>query len=253
MKALFQGVAIAVLVVAGQAAAAAVDEVDWADLPDPSVQVFEDPFRDLNAEQFDDFLFVIRLRNRLQQDVGTPEERQKWQDLLTATEEALATDGIDIDWLLDQRQPVTERRNKARARGNPALDGQTVTIAGFAIPAPTAADGQAIAYLVPQFGMCSHFPPPPPNQMILVRLTGDWQPERFHEPVQLTGVLTIDPTAHEIDLIDGLVPMRATFQLESAQVELLENGDDRLDWSLGLFNHLGSAGTRKTGGGAAGN
>ncbi len=251
MKALFQSVAISVVVLV-QAATAAVDELNWADLPDPSAQTYDDPFRDLNAEQFDDFLFVFRLRNRLQQDVGTAEERQKWQDLLSATETALAADGIDVDWLLDQRQIVTERRNKARARGNPDLDGQTVSVAGFAIPAPADADGQAIAYLVPQFGMCSHFPPPPPNQMIRVRLNGDWQPERFHEPVRLTGVLTIDPTAHEINLIDGLVPMRATFQLDTAQVELLEDGDESLDWSLGVFNHLGTADTRKSGGRPAG-
>ncbi len=249
MKALVHGLAIAILAV-GYAVTAKADDLDWADLPDPTVQVFEDPFRELNAEQFDDLLFVVRLRSRLKQDVGTVEERRKWQDLLRTTEEALAADGISVDWLLDQRDAVSERRRKARSAGNPALDGETVSIAGFAIPAPADTSGQPTAYLVPQFGMCSHFPPPPPNQMIRVRLNGDWEPERFHEPVRLTGVMTLAPSAHEINLIDGLVPMHATFQLDMAEVELLDEGDESLDWSLGLFNHLGTAGTRKTGGGA---
>ena len=98
--------------------------LDWVDLPDPSVQVFEDPYRDLSPEQFDDVLFVVRLRGRLHQDIGNAAERQTWQALLIETEDALAADGIDIDWLLDQREVVTERRKKAATAGNPQLDGQ---------------------------------------------------------------------------------------------------------------------------------
>ncbi|KUJ78841.1 hypothetical protein [Ruegeria profundi] len=34
--------------------AAPAASLGWADLPDPSVQDYEDPFRDLSPEQFDD-------------------------------------------------------------------------------------------------------------------------------------------------------------------------------------------------------
>ena len=147
--------------------------LDWADLPDPSVQEFEDPYRDLSPEQFDDVLFVVRLRGRLQQDKGSAEERQNWQELLTETEDALLAGGVDVDWLLDQREVVTERRRKAGTAGNPQFDGQTITLAGFAIPAPSDPDGQPVAYLVPERGMCSHMPPPVPNQMIRCAPTPD--------------------------------------------------------------------------------
>ncbi len=52
-------------------AALASQPVEWSDLPDPAAQDFEDPFRELSAEQFDDLRFALRLRGRLQQDVGS--------------------------------------------------------------------------------------------------------------------------------------------------------------------------------------
>ncbi|MBO9446924.1 DUF3299 domain-containing protein [Ruegeria sp. R14_0] len=222
--------------------------LDWTDLPDPSVQVFEDPYRDLGPEQFDDLLYVVRLRGRLQQDAGSVEDRQKWQELLTETEDALAEGGIDVDWLLDQREVVTERRRKAGTYGNPQIDGQTVTMAGFAIPAPADPDGRPVAYLVPERGMCSHLPPPPPNQMIRVRLNDDWTPSYFHEPVRLTGVLTIAPSEQSMMVVDGYMPMHATFQLDTDSVETLEMQGDQLEWSDSAADRFRAARHRKTGG-----
>lgn len=98
--------------------------VGWEDLPDPTAQTFEDPYRDLSPEQFDDVLFVVRLRGRLQQDVGTDEDRQKWQELLHETEDALAAGGVDVDWLLGQRQVVTERREKQPRLATPCMTGK---------------------------------------------------------------------------------------------------------------------------------
>ncbi len=248
----FRFVVFAALVCFGlPAKATSEDALDWGDLPDPSVQVFEDPYRDLSPEQFDDVLFVVRLRGRLQQGAGKKEEKQKWQELLSETEDALAAGGVDVDWLLDQREAVTERRRKAATEGNPQFDGQKITLAGFAIPAPNDPDGQSVAYLVPERGMCSHMPPPPPNQMIRVRLNGDWTPSYFHEPVRLTGTLTIAPSVQSMVVVDGLVPMSATFQLETDSVETLETGADKLEWKQRAADRIRAAGNRKTGGAKA--
>lgn len=238
---------LAALLMAAQATLAGPAPLNWSDLRDPAVQQFEDPYRDLSPEQFDDLLFAVRLRGRLQQDRGTAEERQKWQALLDETEDALAADGIDVDWLLDQREAVTERRRRAATQGNPVLDGQAVTIAGFAIPAPPDGDGRAVAYLVPERGMCSHMPPPPPNQMIRVRLTDDWAPTFYHEPVRLTGRLVIDPTDHQMVVVDGLMPMRATFRLEADEAEPLAHSSVTAPTAA---DRLRAAGQRKTGGSA---
>jgi len=232
----------------GPAHAAPDQPLEWAALQDPAAQIFEDPFRALNPEQFDDLLFAVRLRGRLQQDVGTAEERQKWQDLLAETEAALAADQIDVDWLLTQREAVTQRRAQAAEAGNPLLDGQTVTLSGFAIPAPPEADGTQVVYLVPQAGMCSHLPPPAPNQMVRVNLVSDWTPSYLHEPVRLTGMLAIDPTEQEMNVVDGLMPMRATFRMKADTVVPFRNRDGLTDWPQTIKDRLGAAGNPKTGG-----
>lgn len=233
------------------AVAAPGGALDWSDLPDPTVQVFDDPYRDLSPEQFDNVLLAVRLRGRLHQNAGSPEERLKWQELLIETEDALAADGIDIDWLLDQRHVVARLRERAGTAGNPEHDGQIVTLEGFVIPAPPDADGNAIAYLVPQRGMCSHLPPPPPNQMIRVQLNEDWAPSYVHEPVRLTGKLTIDPSEQNMMVVDGFLPMRATFRLETNSVETLATQGSRSEWTQGIADRIRAAGNRKTGGAKA--
>ncbi len=236
------------LLASGTALATTPVPLDWSDLPDPAVQSFDDPFRDLSPEQFDDVLFVVRLRARLQKDAGSHEERRKWQDLLFETEDALAQDGIDVDWLLDQRQAVIDRRERAGQAGNPVHDGQVVSVTGYAIPAPPDADGRPVAYLVPERGMCSHMPPPPPNQMIRVRLTDDWTPPAIHAPVRLTGVLSIAPSEQSMVVVDGLMPMRATFQLDATAAEDLGSAEDAEAAQRRLIDRILAAGHNKTGG-----
>ncbi|MEX0327081.1 MAG: DUF3299 domain-containing protein [Ruegeria sp.] len=249
MRILWHLLAVAALGLATSAATAGVAMLEWAEMPDPAAQRFDDPFRDLTPEQYDDLVFSLRLRARLEQDIGSEEERQKWQQLLSETEAALATDGIDIEWLLSQRDAVIQRRTRAMTAGNPQFDGTEVMVSGYAIPAPPDKDGRSIAYLVPKPGMCSHLPPPPPNQMIRVQLPGDWSPDKNHEPVRLTGTLRISPSDHRINVVDGLVPMQATFVLDADTAE-------PLDWDAeeqSLADQLRAAAHRKTGGAGRGN
>ncbi len=249
MKMWMQCLAAGLLVLMGQVAIASPSQpIEWSDLPDPSVQVFEDPFRDLNPEQFDDLVFAVRLRARLQQDVGSAEERQKWKELLVETEEALDADGIDIDWLLSQREAVIHRRETAHSSGNPIYDGQTITIAGYAIPAPPDADGHSVAYLVPEPGMCSHLPPPPPNQMVRVVLSENWAPEYVHEPVRLTGTLSIDPSEHRMVVVDGMMPMRATFLLNAHHIETFEQDENQRRDLQSLIDRIRAGAHQNTGG-----
>ncbi|WP_234899565.1 DUF3299 domain-containing protein [Ruegeria lacuscaerulensis] len=224
------------------------ETLDWAEMPDPAAQAFEDPFRTLGPEEFDDLVFAVRLRGRLQQEIGTPDERLKWQELLAETENALAAKGVDIDWLLDQREAVTARRERAATAGNPKLDGRSFTVSGYAIPAPPDSDGQPVAYLVPQLGMCSHFPPPPPNQMIRLKLDSDWVPRYMHQPIRVTGTLAIAPSDQMVMVVDGFVPMRATFQMNAEKVEALEDAQDAQNRIETLTDRMRAVRHRKSGG-----
>jgi hypothetical protein len=62
----------------------------------------------------------------------------------------------------------------------PELDGQNVRLPGYIVPLDTDAKGQLKEFfLVPYFGACIHVPPPPPNQIVLVRLA---------EPIPMTDI-----------------------------------------------------------------
>mgnify|MGYP001827996461 CR=1 FL=1 len=209
------GIAFAVSLSLADARAEA-NAVDWSDLIDPSAQTYDDPYRDLTYDQIDDLRRVAMLRQEM---AAGPETSGDVEARLAEIIERLAADGIDADWLISQRWVVAEKRERAATSGNPEVDGRTVSLAGFAIPAPPDADGTPMAYLVPERGMCSHMPPPPASQLVHVRLTDDWQPQALHEPVRLTGRLTIAPSAQEIHIVDGLVPMQATFLMEAESVE----------------------------------
>jgi hypothetical protein len=195
--------------------------VGWSDLVDAQAQTFEDPFAELTYQQLDHLRTIIRARERLNDDGLSDEDRARFGARLTKAETAMAQSGLDVDWLLSQRWSVAERRETAATAANPALDGKTVTLAGFAIPAPPGPGDAATAYLVSEPGACSHMPPPNPNQMVRVQLPDGWTPSANHVPVRLTGRLTISPTEHVVRVVDGPVKMRASFAMDVSRVETL--------------------------------
>ena len=165
---------------------------------------------------------IIRLRLAQEAGTVTNEENTKLQK----AEAQLASTGVDVDWLLDQRWVVANRREKAATQANPTVAGASVQLSGYAIPAPDADDGTTVFYLVPERGMCSHMPPPNPNQMIRVSSKSDWRPRFMHEPVRLSGELSIAPSRQSMIVVDGFVDMRATFAMQVTEVEALMTETD---------------------------
>lgn len=52
------------------------------------------------------------------------------------------------------------------------LEGKTVRIPGFVVPLDDFQEEGAEFLLVPYYGACVHTPPPPPNQIVMVEMTG---------------------------------------------------------------------------------
>ena len=220
--------------------------VNWDDLVDQSAQTFEDPFRDLNYDQIFDVRTVFQKRKELENSNLTDDARAKVEIALNETLTRLAEEEIDADWLISQRWVVAERREKAATAANPQLDGKTVSLAGFAIRAPNADDGTKIVYLVPERGMCSHMPPPNANQMVRAVVEGDWAPKMLHEPVRLTGKLSIKETQESFHIVDGSVQMRASYVLDVTQVETIEDmrtNQQTSDWAKSHAERLRASGS----------
>jgi hypothetical protein len=50
------------------------------------------------------------------------------------------------------------------------MNGKNIRIGGYPVPLETDAKGRStLFFLVPYPGACIHVPPPPPNQLVLVR------------------------------------------------------------------------------------
>jgi len=192
-----------------------VPDLDWSQLIDESAQDYDDPYRELTPEQLTGVVTVARLREVAERGEFIDEE------LLSRETAALAAAGIDVDGMISQRWTVAERREHAATSGNDAVDGREGWLSGFVIPAPPDDDGRPTAYLVPERGMCSHMPPPPPNQLVLLRVPNDWRPQALYEPVRVSGRLSIDPTSRTVPVVDGMVRMRATFSMDVSDIEAL--------------------------------
>lgn len=199
----------------GPLAAADTPPIQWSALVDATAQTFDDPYRALAPPQLNSLATVARLRDRLTAPNIPPEARARISDRLTASEADLAAQDLDVDWILEQRWVVAERRAAAASAANPALDGQEVAITGFLIPAPRAADGTYEAYLVPETGMCAHIPPPPPNQLLRLRFTAPPEITGLFAPVRVRGTLRQTETRREMMVVDGMVQMWSVWTLEA--------------------------------------
>jgi hypothetical protein len=72
-----------------------------------------------------------------------------------------------------------------------ALDGAKVKVPGFMVPLEDQARKIKEFLLVPSPQACIHVPPPPPNQMVFVRMKEDGLVEPAHGPIWLYGTLQI--------------------------------------------------------------
>ena len=190
-----------------------VQDIDWSNLVDEAFQNFDDPYRDLERDQLISLVTIAGLREKAERGESIDEAE------LAMETRTLGDAGLDVDYLIEQRWIVAEKREQAATRGNESLDGTMVGLSGFVIPAPPDSDGVSTAYLVPERGMCSHMAPPSPNQMVRVRWRDEWRPRFIYEPVRLMGRLVIDPNERSIVVVDGFVSMRATYTMDAVEIE----------------------------------
>jgi len=70
------------------------------------------------------------------------------------------------------------------------LDGKHIRVPGYVVPFDFSADAEHKEFLlVPYFGACLHTPPPPPNQIILVKAETAAKITNIEDPVWLEGTL----------------------------------------------------------------
>jgi uncharacterized protein len=82
------------------------------------------------------------------------------------------------------------------------LNGKRVKVPGYMVPLDDSARGVTEFILVPYYGACIHTPPPPPNQMVYVKMRGNRRVDvNLWEPIWIEGDLHVS----EVDSPYGAV------------------------------------------------
>ncbi|WP_431263062.1 DUF3299 domain-containing protein [Roseateles chitinivorans] len=96
-----------------------------------------------------------------------------------------------------------------------ALQDTPVRLPGYVVPLQTDRDGVREFLLVPYFGACIHMPPPPANQIILVKLAQPAKQLRSMDTVWASGVMRLDRQPSDMGV--------SGYRLDAAVVEPYRN------------------------------
>ena len=100
----------------------------------------------------------------------------------------------------------------------PSMHGKRIRMAGYALPLETKDTGITEFLLVPTIGACIHVPPPPPNQMLVVRLFRPYLQKNLFAPVWITGTLVIESAERDLTLVDGSGKVQTGYAMNGAEV-----------------------------------
>lgn len=116
-----------------------------------------------------------------------------WNDLVPESETAGAGADARPQTQLDRLLAEVESNQSLSAPVVKELNGANVKIPGFIVPLEFADEGTVGSFLlVPYFGACMHYPPPPPNQVVFVTLDQPRLIESLWEPVWVSGEMTTE-------------------------------------------------------------
>jgi uncharacterized protein len=113
-----------------------------------------------------------------------------WEELLPEKERGRAEDPAASlhDYLSEDGPSMKQTGSSATVT---RFNGSRVKVPGFVVPITLSKQGVVGEFLlVPYYGACIHIPPPPPNQIIYVKLLTPMSITTIWEPYWVTGVLS---------------------------------------------------------------
>ena len=102
------------------------------------------------------------------------------------------------------------------------LDGQDIKLSGYLLPLRFSESGETDFLLVPYVGACIHTPPPPPNQIVFVRLAEKFMVQDLFIPVSISGKMQAKASDKSLDFVDGQRDVAIGYQIDGAEVEVYE-------------------------------
>ena len=221
MKARQQLVSFALIVVVSLVGsvgpASAVKQIEWENLL-PKLPPLTDPLAGLNLEQRYDVETIQWARGLTEEQKRFVENQQGVRDA-KMYEQQFRTAGLDVDELLEKYRSWLTAVAKREEQVNAQLNGQVVRLAGYLLPLEFSEHGTTDFLLVPYVGACIHVPPPPPNQIVFVRLAKKFRVQELFASVWISGKLKTQVTSKALTLIDGTADIPVGYHIDGGSAE----------------------------------
>lgn len=152
-----------------------------------------------------------------------------WLELMPKSDQKALEQMPDIDHNSPEASGTfTDKGGMKQAKGLPAvmystktvaaMNGKHIRIGGYPVPLETDAKGRStLFFLVPYPGACIHVPPPPPNQLVLVRYPKGLKLDDIYTPLWVVGTLKVEKVSN--DLAD------AAYAMDAGQVRVVQESD----------------------------
>ena len=197
-----------------------VREVTWDDLV-PAELDFDDPFEKLYEDQLYNLALIARYREQTADKDETPDFTQAEYDEAMAR---LKDENIDVDGLIARREEITEKRRAQGQTPNTRLDGKNIRLPGYLLPLEFEQRKVTEFLLVPWIGACIHTPPPPPNQIVHVKLQNGFDiGDEVFTAVWVNGVMKTEKNDPELSFVDGKQNVDVSYVMQADNVELYED------------------------------
>ncbi|MEO1610108.1 MAG: DUF3299 domain-containing protein [Pseudomonadota bacterium] len=196
--------------------AQAIQKIEWKNLL-PELPALKDPLAGLTQDQRFDIETIAWARGLKPEDLELIQNQQGIEDGKTY-EEQFKKAGIDVDDLLAKYQAWQRKVEIRQNKVNTSLDGKEIRMPGYLLPLEFSEDGDTDFLLVPYIGACIHVPPPPPNQIVFVRLSSKFKVNEVFMAVWITGKMKTRASSKTLSFIDGTADISVAYHLEGTTV-----------------------------------
>ena len=221
MKTLFTLLMLAFMLLSGlNAAAEDAREVTWDDLVPESAE-FDDPFEKLYEDQLYNLALIAKYREQQQNKAKSPDFTKAEYDEAIAK---LKAEKVDIEGLLKRREEITEKRRIRGQTANAELNGNRIRLPGYLLPLEFEDKKVTEFLLVPWVGACIHTPPPPPNQIVHVKLAKGFDiGDEVFTAVWVSGLMKTEKNNPELSFVDGKQNIDVSYVMQADSVELYDD------------------------------
>ncbi len=194
-------------------------EINWEDLI-PAEAEFDDPYTKLDEDTLYELTLVAMVKDQIKEGEEVDQEtianhEKRIQDL--------EENGVDVEGLIGMREEVIKEREAKLKLTNRELDGKMVRIPGYLLPLEFDENKITEFFLVPYVGACIHTPPPPPNQIVHVRVEEGYMSfGELYTPIWVDGIIRSARKNSNLSFIDGAADIPSGYMLDAINIELYE-------------------------------